>query len=664
MAAFRGARLSLGAEAALAFGAAVAFFLLAAAIPIRGRLVLILLLGGVYVYVVLAAASRLGPLYAVPLAIAGGLAFDSFYIPPTREFGASDWQNWLVVAIYILMGVLIGILGARSRRRAESADQARGLLASEQAALHRVATLVASEPSPGEVFAAVAEEVNRLLGVDNTLVYRYEAEGTAAVVAAGGEGDIGVPVGIRVTLEGENVAARVLETGQPARLDDYANATGSIADLARNVGIRSAVGSPIVVEGRLWGAMVALSRQTDPLPKGTESRIGEFTQLVATAVSNTEARAEVGRLAEEQAALRRIATLVARGASPSAVFEAVAAEAVRALDAERASLLRYEPDAAAIVVMARSGPAPAGLLAAHTRVTLEGENVPAAVLRTGLPARIRSSEGPSGSIAERSREFGVRASVGVPIIVEGRLWGTMHASWSEEEPPPDTEERMARFAELVGTAVANADSRAQLTASRARVLAAGDEARRRVVRDLHDGAQQRLVHTIITLKLAQRARLENDGASDSLVAEALAQAQQANAELPELAHGILPSVLSRGGLRAGVDALVSRIDLPVTVEVSGERFPPGIEAGAYFVVAEALTDVVKHSGAERAEVRASVEDGVLQVEICDDGVGGAIPDGTGLVGLDDRVAALEGRLRVESPPNGGTLVAAALPLPV
>src|SRR3954471_14995888 len=231
MAASRGARLNLGAEAALAFGAAVAFFLLAAAIPIRGHVVLILLLGGVYVYVVLAAASRLGPLYAVPLAIAGGLAFDSFYIPPTREFGASDWQNWLVVAVYILMGVLIGILGARSRRRAESADEARGLLASEQAALRRVATLVARGTPPEEVFAAVAEEVNRLLGVDNTLIYRYEAEGTAAVVAAGGEGDIGVPVGTRVTLGGETVGGRGRETGQPARLDHYAGATGSIATL-------------------------------------------------------------------------------------------------------------------------------------------------------------------------------------------------------------------------------------------------------------------------------------------------------------------------------------------------------------------------------------------------------------------------------------------------
>jgi signal transduction histidine kinase len=195
------------------------------------------------------------------------------------------------------------------------------------------------------------------------------------------------------------------------------------------------------------------------------------------------------------------------------------------------------------------------------------------------------------------------------------------------------------------------------------VLAAGDDARRRVVRDLHDGAQQGLVHAIVTLKLAQRALRENEG-SDSLVAEALVQAERANDELRELAHGILPSVLSRGGLRAGVDALVSRNDLLVTVDVSDQRFPPAIEASAYFVVAEALTNVVKHSGAERAEVRASAGDGVLQVEIRDNGAGGATPDGAGLVGLDDRVSAVGGRLRVESPPDGGTLVVAALPLPV
>jgi len=184
----------------------------------------------------------------------------------------------------------------------------------------------------------------------------------------------------------------------------------------------------------------------------------------------------------------------------------------------------------------------------------------------------------------------LRVSVGAPIVVDGRLWGIITASWKgEESPPADTEERVAHFAELLDTAIANADSRDQLTASRARLLSAGDEARRRVVRDLHDGAQQRLVHTIVTLKLAQRAFREDDGKAESLVGEALGHAERGNAELRELAHGIIPSVLSRGGLRAGVNAFAARLDLPVQVDVPAERFPAEVEASAYFIVAESRT---------------------------------------------------------------------------
>jgi signal transduction histidine kinase len=249
-------------------------------------------------------------------------------------------------------------------------------------------------------------------------------------------------------------------------------------------------------------------------------------------------------------------------------------------------------------------------------------------------------------------------------VVNGRLWGIVTASWKGEQPPPaGTEERMARFAELLDTAIANADSRDQLTASRARLLTAGDDARRRVVRDIHDGAQQRLVHTIVTLKLAQRALKANDDKAESLVGEALEQAERGNAELRELAHGILPAVLTRGGLRAGVEAVVARLDLPVRVDVPAGRFPAEIEASAYFIVAEALTNVVKHSHAGRAEVRASAEDGKLHVEVQDDGIGGADPDGHGLVGMSDRVTAFGGWLKIESPPGAGTLVAATLPLP-
>jgi len=257
----------------------------------------------------------------------------------------------------------------------------------------------------------------------------------------------------------------------------------------------------------------------------------------------------------------------------------------------------------------------------------------------------------------------VGAAVGAPIVVDGRLWGVIIAGWhAGRSSPDDAEERMVKFAELLETAIANADSRDQLISSRARVLSAGDEARRRVVRDLHDGAQQRLVNTIVMLKLAQRACKDEDGAANSPLGDALEQAEQANRELRELAHGIMPAVLTRGGLRAGVKAVLARLDLPVRVDLPAERIPAEIEANAYFIVAEALTNVVKHSNAGRAEVTASVEDAMLRIEVRDNGTGGADPDGHGLVGMRDRVTTLGGRLEIQSPASGGTIVAATLPL--
>jgi signal transduction histidine kinase len=194
-------------------------------------------------------------------------------------------------------------------------------------------------------------------------------------------------------------------------------------------------------------------------------------------------------------------------------------------------------------------------------------------------------------------------------------------------------------------------------------VAAGDESRRRIERDLHDGAQQRLVHAVIVLKLALRALSSGDANADELVAEALRHAEAANAELRELAHGILPASLTRGGLRAGVDALVSRISLPVSVDISVGRLPDGLEATAYFVVSEALTNVIKHARAREAGITARVDRGELRVEVRDDGVGGACAGrGTGLGGLEDRVSALDGRLMLDSPPGGGTRVCALLPV--
>jgi signal transduction histidine kinase len=227
--------------------------------------------------------------------------------------------------------------------------------------------------------------------------------------------------------------------------------------------------------------------------------------------------------------------------------------------------------------------------------------------------------------------------------------------------PINSESRIEEFTELVATAVSNLQARSELAASRARIVAATDEERRRVVRDLHDGAQQRLVHTVVTLNLARRALETEDDGAPALVTEALEHAEGATAELRELAHGILPSVLTRGGLRAGVGVLATRMPVPVETGVSVDRLPPAVEATAYFIVAEALTNVAKHSHADRAVVTARVENGELQIEVRDDGVGGAKADGSGLLGLGDRLAVHDGTLRVESPLDGGTLVAATIP---
>jgi signal transduction histidine kinase len=270
---------------------------------------------------------------------------------------------------------------------------------------------------------------------------------------------------------------------------------------------------------------------------------------------------------------------------------------------------------------------------------------------------------PQGSMGELIDQLQYRSGVGVPIVVDGRVWGVTVANWAGENPPSDTEQRMAQFGGLLDTAIANADSRDQLTASRARLLTEADDARRRVVRDLHDGAQQRLVHTVVTLKLARAALRRGEGEAESLVDEALDHAERGNAELRKLAHGILPRALTMGGLRGGVDAVVARLDLPVDVDVIAERVPPEIEASAYFVVAEALTNVVKHSQAARAAVTASVRNGMLDVQIRDNGIGGADPNGHGLLGMKDRVAALGGRLEIASAAGRGTSVAATLPLP-
>jgi PAS domain S-box-containing protein len=550
-------------------------------------------------------------------------------------------------------------LVATAIANAESRE-AIGQLAGEQAALRRVATLVAEAVPPSELFDAVVEELGTLLRTDLGGMIHYEADGTVTAVATWAADGEHPPVEGRWSLEGDRLATRIFRTRTPAREDNWEDVEGPIAEFVRTVlGVRSTVGSPIVVEGDVWGAIFVHSTQEhQPLRPDTEARLTNFAELVGTAISNAQARAEVARLADEQAALRRVATLVAQGSPPAALFEAVTGEVAQLLDASTVTLGRYEDDM--VTVVAQHG---ADYVGAGDRFPLGGRNVASIVRRRGRTARLDDVAQATGAIGDRVRRAAARSAVAAPVVVEGGIWGVLAAIWMDRGPPPDnTEERLDRFAKLLDTAVANADSRDQLTASRARVLAASDEARRRVVRDLHDGAQQRLVHTIITLKLAQQALRDDPGSADARLAEALDTAERAMAEVRELAHGILPSVLVHSGLHAGVGALASRLDLPVELDVSRERLPADVEASAYFIVAEALTNVVKHARATRAVVKARVEGGVLVLEVRDDGVGEADPEGHGLVGIADRVDALGGWLSIASAKGEGTALTVRLPV--
>ena len=532
-------------------------------------------------------------------------------------------------------------------------------LADEQAALRRVATLVAYAVPRSELFGAVAEEVGRLLSAEFTRMLRYENDGTVSPVATWAAVGRHPPVPERWTTEAGDLPTQLAETCRPARIDDWTDVPGPIAVFVREqLGNGSSVGSPIIVEGRPWGALVVDLKGSEPLPADTESRLLNFTELVATAISNSEARAEVERLADEQAGLRRVATLVARKSSPSEVFAAVGEEMRQLLRVEDTSILRYEADGRATVVASSTEEVHVG-----DSLPVEGNSVTARVFRTGRPARLDDYSGASGRLGSQMRQVGIRSAVGAPIVVEGRVWGVIITATRKDEPlQVGAEARVREFTELVATAISNVQAWSDLAASRRRIVAAADDERRRVVRDLHDGAQQRLVHTVITLKLARQAF--EGGASDTaaLMTEAVDQANEATIELRELAHGILPAVLVHGGLRAGVEALAMRTPVPVEIDVSVGRLPAALEATAYFVVAEALTNVAKHADARGAAVSAGIQNGTLRVAVRDDGVGGVRSEGSGLVGLRDRLSVLDGRLRVESPPEGGTLVAAEIPL--
>ena len=533
--------------------------------------------------------------------------------------------------------------------------------AEEQAALRRVATLVARAAPPGEVFAAVAAEAGRLLGAQRAAMSQYDADGAVRVVAFWGSVGPHIPVGAQWSLGGRDVQTLVFQTGEAARLDDYSDAWRPAADIARNAGVHAAAAVPIRVEGRLWGVMSVASTRGEPLPANTEARLAGFTELAATAIASAEAHAELHGFAEEQAALRRVATLLARDAPPEEVFAAVTAEAGRLLGAQYARMSRYDRESTVRVVATWSSTG-----AAHpvgTSTPLGGRNLYTLVFETGRAARIDDYADASGPAAGLPRELGVRASVGVPVIVEGRMWGAIFVGSTQEPLPAGTEERLAGFTELAGTAIANAEAQAALTASRARIVATADQTRRRIERDLHDGVQQRLVSLALRLREVQAAPPEAGELAERLEG-AVTEATGALEELREIARGLHPTVLAEGGLRPALRALARRSAVPVRLDIQvAGRLPEPVEIAAYYAVSEALTNTAKHARASAAEVEVTAGEGILHVRVRDDGRGGAdFGHGSGLIGLRDRMEALGGRISLLSPPGEGTTLYAELPL--
>jgi signal transduction histidine kinase len=373
------------------------------------------------------------------------------------------------------------------------------------------------------------------------------------------------------------------------------------------------------------------------------------------AIDAEESRDKLTVLASQQEALRRVATLVARGVDPSEVFAAVTKEVGLLLGAEIARLVRYEADGTGTVAAAwrRTGdPVPVG-----SRIPIGGI-VATPVLRSGKPARITEDSPPE-------LPKGLYSAAGTPVLVAGTLWGAMTALSPQYAPLPEgTEARMAEFTDLVGTAIANAQDRADLMASRARVVAAADDARRRLERDLHDGAQQRLVALGLHLRMADESIPPELHEPKQQLSQITSELTDVSKDLQELSRGIHPAVLSQGGLNPALKTLARRSAVPVALDLAIERrLPDAVEVAAYYVVAESLTNADKHAEASEVNVGANTDDVNLHLSIRDDGIGGAdTRKGSGLIGLKDRVEALGGDLQIVSNPGSGTSLDVTIPL--
>jgi PAS domain S-box-containing protein len=545
----------------------------------------------------------------------------------------------------------------------------RKLREDEQSALRRVAVAVASERRPEEIFQTVTEEVGRVLGADGASMLRFVPDANEGIIM--GYWQRADPVqddtalGRRVTFTG-GPSGLVQETGRSTRFEVDGPIEPAWRERMLAEGTSCVLTTPVLLAGRVWGA-VSASLNQGTFPADAEQRVAQFTSLVSTALANAQAREELlaslterKQREDEQAALRRVAVAVASEQRPEHVFQAVAEEIGRLFGGDNTHLVRYQGEDEAIVLGGwANGAIDAAVIGRRVRI-LEG--VMATVREVGRAVRIERDSA-DAMAREQMGIQGLTSVLAAPVHVSGMLWGAVATGAADTVFPPDAEERIAQFTSLVATAIANAEAREEVLASRARMVEAGDAERRRLERNLHDGAQQRLVSLSLSLRLAQ-ARLKSDaGAANEILNGASAELALALEELRELARGIHPAVLTDRGLGPALESLADRTPLPIRFdELPEERLPAPIEAAAFYVVSEALANVAKYADASSVCVRVAQENGYAIVEVSDDGVGGADPTGgSGLRGLSDRVAALEGRLAIVSPPGAGTVIRAEIP---
>jgi signal transduction histidine kinase len=593
-------------------------------------------------------AQGFGQAVAAPIVIDGALwglvsAFGEAgeLLPPGSETRLADFTNLMASAI----------------SNAQARDELRGLAEQQGAALRRVATLVAQQATPDAIFTAVAGEASRALRVERVVVARASG---GSVTLLGSTASPALAAGDLFARGAPGVVAEVIGTRRPARVDDWTDLPGPVAEIARHEGFGSVVGAPILVGGALWGVIVVIGGES--LPADTETRLTDFTHLVASSISNVQAREDLRSLADEQGALRRVATLVAQGAEPGMVFAAVAAEAAGVLGVNAVSLLRYDP-ATEMFTKVYGTHGDRSAVPDGTRAELIDCPDGIVIVRTGQPVRIDDWTQVPGPVAARHCELGYGPSVAAPIVVDGAIWGFLGAyAETGEILPAGCELRLASFTHLVASSISNAYARNSLIASRARIVTASDETRRRIERNLHDGIQQRVVALALGLR-AVRAGAALPPEVEAGLDEVTRDLEGVVEEIRVFSRGLHPALLSRSGLGPSLRALARRSPVPVSIDAARVgRLPEPTETAVYYVVSEALANAAKHSRATEVTVTVVSDATGVRATIADDGVGGAAPArGSGLIGLVDRVEALGGRLTLESPPGRGTTISIELP---